>query len=258
MDLIQYTKKDNIAYIILNNPVKRNALSLELMNKFQKQLDKIAEDKETKVLIIKGNGHSFCVGHDIDELVGKEHDLAYFKKIFSTCTQLMKTLREIPQIVVAQVHGAAFAAGCQLVAACDLAIAENKAKFCTPGVKIGLFCSTPMVPLSRVIGRRNALDMLFTGRVVSADEAKEFGLVNRVVDSDKLDEEVENFAKEIAKYSRYTLELGKKAFYKQIEQTEFSAYDYAKEIIAKNCLAYDAQEGMTAFLEKRKAEFKDK
>lgn len=258
MQLIQYEKKDNITYIILNNPIKRNALSLELMNKFQKQLDKIAKDKEAKVLIIKGNGPSFCVGHDINELVGKQYDLAHFKKIFSTCTQIMKTLREIPQVVIAQVHGAAFAAGCQLVAACDLAIAETKAKFCTPGIKIGLFCSTPMVPLSRVIGRRNTLDMLFTGRVVSAHEAKEFGLVNKVVDPGKLEEEVERFAKEIAQYSRYTLELGKKAFYKQIEQTEFSAYDYAKEIIAKNCLAYDAQEGMRAFLEKRKPIWKNR
>lgn len=258
MDYIQYEKKDNIAYVILNNPTKRNALSLELMNKFQKQLNKIGKDKEIKVLIIKGNGPSFCVGHDINELLGKEYDLTYFKKIFSTCTKLMKTLKEIPQVVIAQVHGAAFAAGCQLVAACDLAIAESKAKFCTPGVKIGLFCSTPMIPLSRVIGQRNALDMLFTGRIISADEAKEFGLLNRVVDSNKLDEEVENSAKEISKYSRYTLELGKKAFYKQIKLDEFSAYDFAKDVIAKNCLDYDAQEGMKAFLAKRKPKWKNR
>lgn len=258
MELVQYKKKDNISYIILNNPTKRNALSLELMDEMQKQLEKISKDEDIKVLIIKGNGHSFCVGHDINELVGKEYDLDHFRNIFYTCTKLMKTLHNLPQVVIAQVHGAAFAAGCQLVAACDLAIADSKAKFCTPGVKIGLFCSTPMVPLSRVIGRRNAFDMLFTGRVVSANEAKEFGLVNRVVDSNELDIETEKFAKDIDQYSRFTLKLGKKAFYHQIEQDEFSAYDYAKEIIAKNCLSHDAQEGMNAFLEKRKAKWKNR
>lgn len=258
MQLIQYEKKDSIGYIILNNPEKRNALSLAMMNEFQKQLQKNTKDKEIKVIIIKGNGPSFCVGHDILELVGKECDLTHFQNIFSTCTTLMKTLKEIPQVVIAQVHGAAFAAGCQLVATCDLAIAEHKAKFCTPGVKIGLFCSTPMVPLSRVIGQRNAFDMLFTGRIVSSDEAKEFGLVNRVVDSNQLNKEAESFAQEIAQHSRYTLELGKKAFYNQIENDEFLAYDYAKEIIANNCLAYDAQEGMSAFLEKRKPQWKNR
>jgi len=171
---------------------------------------------------------------------------------------MMLTLHKLPQVVIAQVHGAAMAAGCQLVAACDLAIADSKTKFSTPGVKIGLFCSTPMVPLSRVIGRRRALDMLFTGRFVSAQEAKEFGLLNKVVEPDKLEEETEKMANDIAKYSLYTIALGKKTFYYQIDKEESAAYNYAKSTIIKNCLDYDAQEGMKAFLEKRKPKWKDR
>ena len=258
MSLILTEKMGDISYIILNNSKTRNALSQKLMKEFQEELNKLSKDSKTKVVIIKGNGLSFCVGHDINELVGKEYDLDHFKKIFYSCTNLMKSIRKLPQIVIAQVHGAAFAAGCQLVAACDLAVCDEKAKFCTPGVKIGLFCSTPMVPLSRVVGRRNALDMLFTGRVIDSKEAKEFGLVNRIFSADILDIETEKFAKDIAKYSRHTLELGKKAFYEQIKKDEFSAYDYAKDVISENCLSYDAQEGMTAFLEKRKAIWKNK
>ena len=149
------------------------------------------------------------------------------------------------------------AAGCQLVAACDLAIADSKTRFSTPGVKIGLFCSTPMVPLGRIIGRRRALDMLFTGRFITAQEAEKFGFINKVVAPDKLAEETRNWALEIAQYSRFTLEIGKKAFYKQIDKDEKSAYDYAKEVIAQNCLDEDAQEGMKAFLEKRKPKWKN-
>ena len=258
MSSILFEKKNHVAWIILNRPKQRNALSLELMDEMQKQLDLISKDKDIRVLIIKGNGHAFCTGHNIKELVGKKYDIKHYQNIFSTCTKLMQTLHELPQAVIAQVHGAALAAGCQLVAACDLAIADNKTKFSTPGVKIGLFCSTPMVPLSRVIGRRRAMDMLLTGRFVTADEAEEFGLVNKVVEPKELENETEKWAKDIAQYSRLTLELGKKAFYHQIEQDESSAYNYAKEEMAKNCLAYDAQEGMKAFLEKRKPNFKGK
>jgi enoyl-CoA hydratase/carnithine racemase len=171
---------------------------------------------------------------------------------------MMQTLHKSPQPVIASVNGIATAAGCQLVATCDLAIAEKDAKFATPGVKIGLFCSTPMVPLSRVIGRRRALDMLFTGRFVSATEAKEFGLVNKVVDKKNLYEETNKLAKRIAKYSRYTLEFGKNAFYKQIDLAEHSAYEHAKEAISRNCLSEDAQEGMKALLEKRKPKWKNR
>jgi len=258
MKLVLTEEKGDISFIILNNPKNKNALSLDLMNQFQKILDEFKEKNETKVLIIKGNGSSFCAGHDIKELVAKNKNLDYFKNIFYTCTNLMKTIKEMPQIVISQVHGAAYAAGCQLVANCDLAVAGENAKFCTPGVKIGLFCSTPMVPLSRVIGRRNAFEMLFTGRVVYADEAKKIGLINKVVKDDQLDIETEKYALDISQYSKYTLNLGKKAFYEQINMDDFSAYDYAKDVISYNCLSYDAQEGMKAFLDKRKPNFKGK
>jgi len=258
MNSILFEKKDHIGWITLNCPDQRNALSLELMNEMQNKLEIIEKDQDIRVVIIKGNGHAFCTGHNINELVGEDFDLGHYQNIFSTCTKLMKTLHELPQPVIAQVHGAALAAGCQLVAACDLAIADIKTKFSTPGVKIGLFCSTPMVPLSRVIGRRRALDMLLTGRFVSAEEAEKFGLVNQVVEPYKLEEETEKLAMDIAQYSRYTLEFGKKAFYHQIDQDENSAYNYAKEVMAKNCFSEDAQEGMQAFLEKRKPNFKGK
>jgi enoyl-CoA hydratase/carnithine racemase len=170
---------------------------------------------------------------------------------------MMQTIHQLPQPVIAQVHGIATAAGCQLVAACDLAIAEKNALFATPGVKIGLFCSTPMVPLCRVIGRRRALEMLLTGRFVSALEAEKYGLINKVVEKDNLNKETENWARSMSKYNLSTLEIGKKAFYNQIYQDESSAYNYAKEVISINCLDENAQEGMNAFLEKRKPKWKD-
>ena len=258
MSKILFEKKENVGWITLNDAKKRNPLSLELMNELGQLLDRISKDRNIHVVVINGKGPSFCVGHDINELVGEKYALEHFQKIFSTCTDLMKKIQNIPQPVIAQVHGIATAAGCQLVAACDLAICDTKTKFCTPGTKIGLFCLTPMVPLSRVIGRRRALDMLFTGRNISAKEAEHFGLVNRVVDSSKLLQETEKWANEIAKFSLYTLESGKKAFYHQINLDDNMAYDYSKEAISKDCLSEDAQEGMSAFLEKRKPVWKDK
>lgn len=258
MKPVLFEKKGHVGIITLNSPEDRNALSLELMDEMQKQLDLIAKDRDTRVIIIRGNGPAFCVGHNINELVGEDYDIEHFRNVFSVCSNLMQTLQKMPQPIIAQVHGVAMAAGCQLVAACDLAIADNNTKFSTPGVKIGLFCSTPMVPLSRVIGRRRALDMLLSGRFVSAQEAEKFGLVNKIVDPENLMQETENWAEEIAKFSLFTLEFGKKAFYHQIDQDEGSAYNYAKEAIANNCLSEDAQEGMKAFLEKRKPEWKDR
>ncbi len=258
MKSVLFEKKGHVGIITLNSPEDRNALSLELMDEMQKQLDLIAKDRDARVIIIRGNGPAFCVGHNINELVGEDYDIEHFRNVFSVCSNLMQTLQKMPQPIIAQVHGVAMAAGCQLVAACDLAIADNNTKFSTPGVKIGLFCSTPMVPLSRVIGRRRALDMLLSGRFVSAQEAEKFGLVNKIVDLENLMQETENWAEEIAKSSLFTLEFGKKAFYHQIDQDEGSAYNYAKEAIANNCLSEDAQEGMKAFLEKRKPEWKDR
>ena len=251
-------KKDSIGWLTLNRPKKHNALSLDLINNIKKQLNIISKKEEIKVIVIKANGDSFCSGHEINDLIGEKYDIYYFQKIFSECTNMMQTLHEISQPVIASVHGVATAAGCQLVAACDLAVAEKNAKFATPGVKIGLFCSTPMVPLVRLIGRRRALDMLLTGRYVSAMEAKEFGLVNKVVSKDELYIETERLAKMISQYSRFILEYGKKTFYNQINLDESSAYDYATESIARNCLFEDAQEGMKAVLEKRKPKWKNR
>ena len=258
MESVLFEQRDHIGWLTLNRPEQQNALSLEVMGDMLNTLQRVAIDRDIHVLIIRGNGPVFCAGHDLKELTGKQYDIHHFRRVFSVCSTMMQTLQHLPQPVIAQVHGVATAAGCQLVAACDLAIAERHARFATPGVKIGLFCSTPMVPLSRVIGRRRALDMLLSGRYVSAEEAERFGLVNRVVDIERLGEEAEQWARELAQYSLYTLELGKKAFYHQINQDEASAYDYVKEIIAQNCLAEDAQEGMQAFLEKRAPQWKDR
>ncbi len=251
MEPVLLDKDGPIGWLTLNRPEKRNALSLELMDDMQDKLNFIAQEKNVRIVVIRGNGPAFCAGHDLNEMVGADYDIHHFNKIFSVCAKMMQTLQELPQPVIAQVQGIATAAGCQLVAACDLAIAETGARFATPGVKIGLFCSTPAVPLVRVIGRRRAMEMLFSGRFISAEEAERFGLVNRIVDPEKLAETTREWAMEIAQYSRYTLAFGKQAFYKQIDLEEASAYNYVSQAMAINCLSEDAQEGMTAFLEKR-------
>lgn len=250
MDLILVEKNAPLCWMILNRPDQRNALSLELMLEMRRKLDLIATDDEISVIIIRGNGKAFCSGHDLKELIG-EKGQSYYHHIFSTCSDLMQGLSKLPQPVIAMVHGAATAAGCQLVASCDLAIADETAKFATPGVKIGLFCSTPMVPLSRIIGKRRAFDMLLTGRFVSAEEAKEFGLINRVVPVERLEEETKRLALTIAGYSRFTVQFGKKTFYEQINLDENEAYEYGIKAMTKNCMHDDAQEGMMALLEKR-------
>ncbi len=244
-------KDGSIGFIILNRPKKRNALSIEVMELLTSYLEALEKDMDVKVVILQGNGPVFSAGHDLKEMMRSDADIHDYRKIFKVCSDMMQKLHKIPQPVIAQVHGVATAAGCQLVAACDLAIAERETKFATPGVKIGLFCTTPMVPLVRTIGRRRAMEMLITGRFVSASEALEWGLVNKVVEKEKLDSETLALAEEIAQYSRFTLGLGKKAFYDQIDLPETFAYGYAQEVIAMNCTCYDAKEGINAFLEKR-------
>lgn len=258
MEPVLLEKDGPIGWLTLNRPDKRNALSLELMGDMLKKLDRVAEDRETRVVVIRGKGPAFCAGHDMSEMVGSGYDIHYFREIFSRATDMMLRLQRLPQPVVAQVHGIATAAGCQLVAACDMAIAETGARFATPGVKIGLFCTTPMVPLVRVVGRRRAIEMLMSGRFVSAEEAERFGLVNRVVSPERLAEEARNWAMELSQASRFTLAFGKQAFYHQVDSEEAAAYGYAKEAIAMNALAEDAQEGMQAFLEKRKPLWRDR
>ncbi len=258
MESVLFETSEGIGKLTMNRPEQRNALSLDLMEGMQTLLNEIAGNPEVRVLIIRGNGPIFCAGHNIREMSQENPDIHNLRKIFSVCSDMMQTLHKLPQPVIAQVHGIATAAGCQLVAACDLAVAEKGARFATPGAKIGLFCTTPMVPLCRVIGRRRAMEMLLTGRFISAEEAERFGLLNKVVEPEKLAEETEALAAEIAGYSSFTTGFGKRAFYTQIDWDEASAYDYAKEAIAINALAQDAQEGMRAFIEKRKPEWKDR
>ena len=246
---IIYEEQDLIGVITLNRPEKRNALSLELLNDLSCCLRSVEEKRELKVLIIKGAGEAFSAGHDMQQILGRE--LNDIRHLFDTCAELMLLIHRIPQPVIAQVHGIATAAGCQMVAACDLAVAGEAARFATPGVKIGLFCTTPMVPLSRAVGRKKALEMLLTGEFVPAREAMVHGLVNRVVPDTDLERETLLLAKDIARYSLVTLGIGKQAFYRQIEMTDANAYQYAKEVISANAVMPDAVEGMTAFFEKR-------
>lgn len=256
MKPVLFEKEGPIGWLTLNRPEKRNALSLELMNDMLEKLHLLAKDQNIRIVVIRGNGPGFCAGHDLNEMTGPDIEAPHFHDIFSLCAEMMQTLNALPQPVIAQVHGIATAAGLQLVAACDLVIAATDARFATPGVKIGLFCSTPAVPLVRAIGRKRALEMLISGRFVSAEEAKSFGLVNKIVAPDNLAEKTRNWAMELADHSRYTLAFGKQTFYKQVDLDTRSAYNYASNAMVMNCLAEDAQEGMTAFLEKREAKWK--
>lgn len=242
---------DGIATLILNRPKARNSLSVALMNALQHELDQIAEDRGIKVVVLAGEGPGFCAGHDLREMrrnPGRE----FYDKLFAQCSRLMTTIVRLPQPVIARVHGIATAAGCQLVASCDLAVASEDARFATPGVNIGLFCSTPMVALSRNVGRKAAMEMLLTGEMIDAVRARDFGLINRVVPPHGLDSAVEDFATTIAGKSPLTLKIGKEAFYRQMEMELDDAYAYASEVMATNMLARDAEEGIDAFLEKRK------
>ena len=243
-------ERDGVAgRVTLNRPEKRNALSLELMEDVIAALDALAPDPDVRAIVIEGAGPAFSAGHDLSEMVGRE--LPFYQQLFDVCTRMMETIHRVPQPVIAKVHGVATAAGCQLVAACDLAVAAADARFATPGVKIGLFCSTPMVPLSRAIGRKRALEMLLTGDLVDAETAREWGLVNHVVPAEQLEEAVGELVAKIARSSPLTVGIGKEAFYSQIELDEHRAYDLTKAVMAMNSLAADAQEGICAFLEKR-------
>lgn len=238
-----------IAIVTLRRPEKRNALSLEVMRELMRSLKKIGENADVRAVILAGEGPAFSAGHDLREL--RDRDAAAYREIFEACVELMDTIQRIPQPVIAEIDAIATAAGCQLVAACDLAVASTGAKFATPGVRIGLFCTTPMVALSRAIGRKRALEMLLTGDFVDAETAAAWGLINRVVPSEQLRTETLKLANKIAESSRQIVGLGKNAFYAQAGLDQASAYDYAKEVMTMNALAEDAQEGMAAFLERR-------
>jgi enoyl-CoA hydratase/carnithine racemase len=218
-------------------------------------LDAVADDPTARVLVVEGRGPVFSAGHDLAEMLDA-NSAEFYEQLFATCVQLMTRLQELPQPVIAKVHGVATAAGCQLVAACDLAIASSDARFATPGVNIGLFCSTPMVPVERAVGRKRALEMLFTGEMIDAEMAREWGLVNGVVPPDELEGAVVALADRIARASGYVLALGKRAFYAQDGLTERAAYDIAAPVIVDNARAADAHEGMRAFLDKRAPEWR--
>lgn len=253
-DNLKYDVDGRIGTITLNRPEKRNALSLELLQELSDLLTRICEDKNARVVIIRGEGKIFCAGHDISQLVN--HEMAFYRAVFGTCVEVMEKIQRLPQPVIGQVHGVATAAGCQLVAACDLAVAAEDAFFGTPGVKIGLFCTTPAVPLVRAIGRKRALEMLLTGRMISAHEAQQYGLINKTVPGDQLAAKTTALAQQIAEASPLTLSMGKVAFYTQVNLADFQAYDYAQQAIVNNLFAEDAQEGLSAFLEKRKPTWK--
>lgn len=242
---------DRIAFVTMNRPDKRNALSVEHMQELTDCFGSIGQSRDIAVVILRANGPAFCAGHDLTELIGQTPD--YYRNVFAVCAVLMDTIQSIPQPVIAQVHGIATAAGCQLVATCDLAVASNGAKFATPGVKIGLFCSTPMVAVSRNLPRKKMMEMLLTGDPISAQEALQFGLINRVVPAEALASEALALAQRITVSSPFVVGLGKQAFYRQLEMPQTQAYAYAKEIMSLNAMAADAQEGMCAFLEKRPA-----
>jgi enoyl-CoA hydratase/carnithine racemase len=237
------------ARVVLNRPEKRNALSLELMEETIAALRAVSAQADVRAIVVEGSGPAFSAGHDLSEMIGRNK--AFFDHLFDVCTAMMQTIQELPQPVIAKVHGIATAAGCQLVAACDLAIAAEGTRFATPGVKIGLFCSTPMVPVSRAVGRKRALQMLLTGDPIDAATALEWGLVNEVVPPEELEPAVQALIEAITRSSAYTVGTGKRAFYSQVDRTEDAAYERCALVMAENALAHDAQEGMIAFLEKR-------
>ena len=256
MSNVRMEREGHLAVVTLERPERRNALSFDLMQELAGCLDGIASTPEVRVVILQAAGKVFSSGHDLGEMTGR--GIEDYRRTFDLCTELMTKIQSIPQPVIAQVQGMATAAGCQLVATCDLAVASSEATFATPGVKIGLFCSTPMVALTRAIGRKRAMEMLLTGRVIDAATAAEWGLVNRVVPPAGLASETRKLAGQIAEASSFTVALGKQAYYKQIDLDQAGAYEYAKETMSRNAVAEDAQEGISAFLEKRAACWKGK
>jgi enoyl-CoA hydratase/carnithine racemase len=241
---------DGVATLTLNRPEARNALSVALMTEMEKALAAIAADTSVKVVVLAAQGAAFCAGHDLKEMQALS-DREAIAAVFALCSRVMTAIVRLPQPVIAKVHAMATAAGCQLVASCDLAYAATSAKFATPGVNIGLFCSTPMVALSRTVGRKQAMEMLLSGVPVNAAAAESWGLINHAVPPDELDGEVSAMARLIAGKSAYTLKVGKAAFYGQLEMGLDDAYAHASKVMTENMLAMDAIEGIDAFLEKR-------
>ena len=254
--------RGGIAVLTLNRPQARNSLSEALLEALGDTLSAIAHDRAVRALVLAAVGPAFSAGHDLKELNAHRSEddrgSAYFKRIMGLCSRVMQQIVRLPQPVIASVHATATAAGCQLVASCDLAIASQAAKFATPGVNIGLFCSTPMVALSRNVSRKHAMQMLLTGDLISADEAARIGLVNQVVPAGQERATAIELAEKIAAKSTHTVKIGKEAFYRQAEMSLADAYDYASQVMVENMLARDAEEGISAFIEKRDAKWQDR
>jgi len=246
---ITFAAEGEVAIVTLNRPNRRNALSLELMLELIDCLKQIEGNRNIRAVVLAAEGKVFSSGHDLSEMTGR--DINEYRRTFEVCTELMTLIQSLPQPVIAQVQGMATAAGCQLVASCDLGVASDQATFATPGVRIGLFCTTPMVALTRAVGRKRALQMLLTGDPVDAATAADWGLINMVVPASELEASTRKLATRIAQASSLTVALGKEAFYAQIDLDQPKAYAYAKEVMSMNAMAADAQEGISAFLGKR-------
>ena len=259
--LVLSAREGGVLTLTLNRPHARNALSEELMSALQADLDQVHHDDAVKVIIIAANGPAFCAGHDLKEMTPHwqdgDHGRDYFERLMHKCAHLMQTIVRLPKPVIAQIQGIATAAGCQLVASCDLAIATEGARFATPGVNIGLFCSTPMVALSRNVARKQAMEMLLTGDMMTAACARDIGLINRVVPADALRAETLKLAHQIAAKSRTSIAIGKEAFYRQLELGLSDAYIFASEAMTRNLAQPDAHEGIHAFIEKREPIWQD-
>ncbi len=248
---------DGVATLTLNRPGQRNALSLGLMTALEDEIAAVSKDESVRAVVIAANGPAFCAGHDLKEIRANPGRQNY-EALFAQCSRLMLAITRIPQPVIARVHALATAAGCQLVATCDLAVAARSSWFGTPGVNIGLFCSTPMVAISRNVGRKQAMEMLLTGDHIGAEKAAQWGLINEVVDDDQLDNAITEITGKIKSKSSLTLSIGKEAFYRQLNLTTEDAYAYASEVMTRNMLARDAEEGIDAFIEKREPKWEDR
>ncbi len=253
--LVLYQEENGVATLTLNRPKKFNALSEAMLITLQEELDAIAKNESVRLVILQGAGKVFCAGHDLKEMIANRKE-AYYHSLFKQCSKMMMTLNQMPQPIIAKVHGIATAAGCQLVAACDLAVAAEDTRFATSGINVGLFCSTPAVPVSRNIPRKQAMELLLTGEFIDANTALSWGLLNRVAPLEKLDDEIQKLADAILSKSSVAVFTGKKMFYKQLETKMEDAYAYAGDIMACNMMAEDVSEGVDAFINKRQAVWK--
>ncbi|MGB0512343.1 MAG: enoyl-CoA hydratase [Paracoccaceae bacterium] len=255
MTILERNDTNGVAHLNMNAPERLNALSDEMLAALQSEFDSIKEDTSVRAVILSGSGKAFCAGHNLKEMTAgrqaEDGGKAYFKDLFDRCATMMMSIQKLPQPVIAQVHGIATAAGCQLVATCDMAVAAQGTKFGVNGVNIGLFCSTPMVALSRNIPRKNAFEMLTTGKFIETEEAARLGLINRAVPHDQLESATRELADTVASKLTAAVKIGKQAFYQQMELNVAEAYDYAGDVMVQNMLFRDTEEGIAAFLDKR-------